>query len=233
MNIQFGSTRSPFARATQTNTQQTTKQKASENEAPTAKQVETQIYQNFANDYAKNQQESAELQALTAKMKNGEQLTPEEEQYMKSKNPEMYKEAEEIAKESKQYQNALDQAETKEDVDKVKVETLAKYASELKSVENNPYIPDGKKLEIAEKINEQLNVVAKNHTEFVSSEAFDKLPHEANVDETTSATATAENETIAPDEEAVKEQIHHIKKSVVDKNKNIVPMGDGRVNAKA
>ncbi len=185
MNIQFGSMRSPFARAMQTNTQQSVGQKRNnadnEYQKTTAKQIETRIYQNFADDYAKNQQESAKLKVLTEKMKNGEQLTPEEEQYLKSKNPEMHKEAEEIAKESKQYQNALEQAKTKEDVDTIKVKTLLKYVSELKSVENNPYIPDSKKLEIAEKINEQLGILSKNHTEFISSESFEELPHEVEV----------------------------------------------------
>lgn len=238
MNIQFGSTRSPFARATQTNSQQNVKQKESSNyndnekQTPTAKQIETKIYQNFADDYTKNQQESTELKSLTTKMKKGEPLTPEEEQYLKSKNPEMYKEAEEVAKESKQYQNALKQATTKEDVDKIKVETLSKYASELKSVENNPHIPDSKKLEIAEKINKQLGILSKNHTEFLSSESFEELPYAEKVSDTVSTTAKNEDVT-APDEKSVEEQIQYIQKSVAENRKNTVSTDYGRVNIKA
>lgn len=165
-----------------------------EKENLTEQERELQFYQDFTNECTKNKQHYEELKALAEKMKKGDILTAEEEQYLKTENPELYKEAEEIIKESKKYQKALEEAKTKEDVENVKVNTLAQYANELKLVVNNPYIPDGKKVEIAEKINKKVAIMAEQHAEFVKSEEFDKLPSELNANADGDLTAKQQND---------------------------------------
>lgn len=224
MNINIRTTLSPFMNVSygNGNGDKNNIQKANKAENLTEQQRKLQVYQDFAEEYAKNKQLSNELQALTEKMKNGKMLTAEEEQYLKTQNPEMYKEAEEIAKESKKYQKALEEAETKEDVEDLKVNTLSQYASELKSVKNNPYIPEGKKLEVAEKISKKLTVIVEHHTNFVMSEKFDELPTEFDINKeeasTTKTQKDVEDEEAVIDEKSIEENVNYIKSRVKENN---------------
>lgn len=159
----------------QTIKQQNTKETTPEEKANmTPEERQISLYK----EQASHNRKSAEVKQLADKMKNGERLTPEEEAYLQAENPEMYEDAQEVVKELRAYEKALKDVKTKDDVDALKMNTLSKFSNELSSVEHNPYIDDGKKLEIAEKISKKLFVVQEKHIEFLDSEQYESLPNE-------------------------------------------------------
>ncbi len=161
--------------------QQNTKETTPEERANmTAQEREIALYK----EHATHNRKSAEVKQLADKMKNGERLTPEEEAYLQAENPEMYEDAQEVVKEMRAYEKALKEVKTKEDVDALKMNTLSKFSNELSSVEHNPYIDDGKKLEIAEKISKKLFVVQEKHIKFLESEQYEALPNKTLSNET-------------------------------------------------
>lgn len=112
------------------------------------------------------------------KIMAGGTLTPDEEKYLEQNNPEALKKYKEIKAEKKLYEEKLKKCRTKEEVERVKLNTLGEYASALKKVVNDPLIPKSEKLAKAREMLAKTNNVQNVHISFVNSSEYEELPTE-------------------------------------------------------
>jgi len=139
---------------------------------PLAKQI-----LQYKDDMAR-MRESNKLADISAKVKAGSALTSEEIEYLQKNNPEIYREYVEVKSEKQAYERQLKSCKTKEDVERLKMTKMGSFMAEAKSVMNNPNLPKGKKLELAEKLLKKIMGVQKVHMKFVESEEYHSLPTE-------------------------------------------------------
>lgn len=169
---------------------------------------EERILNQYKEDAAK-MRENQKLNEITSKMKAGEALTPEEEQYIAKKNPDLYRSYKEMLQEKDAYKEELKHCKTKEQADRARLNKMSSYLCELKRVVNNPAIPDGKKYEIAEKLLAKTSYINKAHNEFVQSGAYAKLPTEEEYKEEKKAdspdTEVKDGEDVEQDEDTSKD----------------------------
>ena len=85
--------------------------------------------------------ESNFQQELQAKLDSGQELTPEEEQYLEKVNPDALKEHEKLKEEVAAYRKQLQNCRTKKDVEKLKLYKMGQFMSEVMTVSNDPHIP--------------------------------------------------------------------------------------------
>ena len=112
------------------------------------------------------------------KIMAGGTLTPDEEKYLEQNNPEALKKYKEIKAEKKSYEEKLRKCKTKDEVERVKMNTMGEYAASLKKVVNDPLIPKSEKLAKAQEMLAKTNNVQDVHISFVNSPEYEELPTE-------------------------------------------------------
>lgn len=112
------------------------------------------------------------------KIMAGGTLTPDEEKYLEQNNPEALKKYKEIKAEKKSYEEKLRKCKTKDEVERVKMNTMGEYATSLKKVVNDPLIPKSEKLAKAQEMLAKTNNVQDVHISFVNSPEYEELPTE-------------------------------------------------------
>lgn len=123
-------------------------------------------------------QDDNKLSGIDSKLKLGGELTDKELEYLREKNPELYKKALAIKEERKQYKKSLQNARTKEEVERIKSNKMQTFLSEASSVKNNPNISSEKKEEVLEQLNRRMAGISKEHAKFKASMEYQKLPEE-------------------------------------------------------
>lgn len=135
--------------------------------------------------------EGNQLSSIKTKLISGGELTLEEIDYLKKKNPQLYKEYQDAKAEKEAYKRQLKNCKTKEDVDRVKLTKMQGYMAQAKSITNNPNIPKGQKLGMLQRILMKTSFIQKGHMEFINSGQYSSLPTEA--EEAQEAKKDAEN----------------------------------------
>lgn len=165
---------------------------------------------NWFQEDMQRMREGNELASISYKLKSGDSLTPEEVEYLQKNAPELYREYMEIRAEKEAYERQLKNCKTKEEVDRLKINKMNGILSQAKSVLNNPSIPKGKKLEMAEKFLMKVMGIQDVHMKFVEDGHYATLPTEEEAAEEQKAKAEASKkvaEALAPEEEeAVSEE---------------------------
>lgn len=157
-------------------------------------------------EQAEEERKRSATSELYTKLQSGGTLTAEEIAYLKENDPEALADYEKAQAEKKAYEQALKNCKTKEDVDRLKLNRMGNFAAQAKSIANNPYIPKEKKLELMQKLNNEVCLIRDAHSEFVKSRAYEDLPEEAEIaEENAKENATANDEILAEQEEEVKE----------------------------
>lgn len=123
-------------------------------------------------------QDDNKLSGIDSKLKLGGELTDKELEYLREKNPELYKKALAIKEERKQYKKSLQNARTKEEVERIKSNKMQTFLSEASYVKNNPNISSEKKEEVLEQLNRRMAGISKEHAKFKASMEYQKLPEE-------------------------------------------------------
>ncbi|MDD6196003.1 MAG: hypothetical protein PUB12_03855 [[Clostridium] aminophilum] len=118
------------------------------------------------------------MEAITNKVMYGNDLTPEEMDYIKEKNPALYRQLMEEEAEAKLVEEKLKRSETKEEARQVIWGETAKALSVAKSVSSNPHISEADKLAILGKQLRKVKNAAEKMEKFQKSGAFEKLPTE-------------------------------------------------------
>lgn len=126
--------------------------------------------------------ESNFQQELQAKLDSGQELTPEEEQYLEKVNPDALKEHEKLKEEVAAYRKQLQNCRTKRDVEKLKLYKMGQFMSEVKTVSNDPHIPKAKKKAMLEQILKRTYAIEKEHNDYTKTPEYqakpDKEPYE-------------------------------------------------------
>jgi hypothetical protein len=130
-------------------------------------------------EQAAENRETNQQTDIDNKIMYGGTLTPEEEKYLEKNNPSALQKYKEIKAEKKSYEDKLEHCKTKDEVQKLKTETLGGYLSSMKKTENDPYIPLSEKLAKAQELLAKTRNIEKTELKFMASAKYESLPTEA------------------------------------------------------
>lgn len=116
---------------------------------------------------------------IRTKLATGKKLTQEEMQYLQKNDPQTYQKAKAIEEEQKSYEEELKRCETKEDVQRIRMNRTAAALSVVNSVKSNPAIPESAKLGIIWQQLQKNMALEETISEFVKSGRYSQLPTEA------------------------------------------------------
>lgn len=123
------------------------------------------------------------LTAIHTKLDAGGTLTPEERDYLKSKDPEAYRELVAEERAQRAYEQALRRCKTQDEVRRLQTSHINNSLMVVRSVEHNSHIPLQKKLEIAMREKRRVDDVAASTQAFIRRGDYEKLPTDAEVTE--------------------------------------------------
>ena len=125
----------------------------------------------------KQNKENSKINGIANKVTNGENLTPEEEQYLAEKNPGLLNSYRQAKLEQKAYEEKLKNCETKDEVQRLKTNTVNGYLSEMSAAKGTGN--KGAIVATAKKVLAKLKNIEKAEIEFIKSGAYSNLPTEA------------------------------------------------------
>lgn len=140
----------------------------------TAEERQLQDFREQAEQMRKSQKHAN----IDAKLAAGEELTPEEIEYLRQNNPQALKDYEDIQKERESYKRALRNCRTKEEVERLKYTKMGQFMAEAKKISSNACIPKGKKVALLKRILQQATAVEDEHREFLKTSRYASLPTE-------------------------------------------------------
>lgn len=167
---------------------------------------EERMLEQFKKELEQNREQSRNTD-IANKIMNGEDLTPEEERYLAQKNPGQLSNYRHMKEERKAYEEKLQKCKTKDEVQRLKTETMSSYLAELKST------PGSAKAAKAVEIIGKVRNVMKAEAHFIKSGEYAKLPTEA-------------DEAIERSEERMEEyeeMLEEVKESVSPEEEDITP----------
>ena len=126
---------------------------------------------------AEENRRSSYISSLDSKLKSGKTLTSEELNWLKENQPELYQEAVKIQREREAYKKKLEKCRTKEDVERLHKEQLQGFFSEAQAIMRTN-LPKLKKAIEVEKILKRMSAVLDEHSKFISSDRYNRLPEE-------------------------------------------------------
>lgn len=126
-------------------------------------------------------QENKRAEEISAKVRSGQDLSPDEIAYLQRERPQVYRDYLEIKNEKEAYGQKLKKCKTKEEVDRLKVEQLSQYAAQAKKISNNPNIPLSAKYSFAMKILGKISAISEKEAEFKMSAAYRNLESEEDI----------------------------------------------------
>lgn len=148
---------------------------------------------------AEKMRENNQMASIDAKMKSGEGLTPEEEEYLKQNSKDAYREYQEIKEEREAYKKQLKSCKTKEDVEKLKLNKMGNFMAQAQKISNNPVIPKGKKRGLMEKLLKKTMGVQKVHLAFTKTSKYHNLPTEEELTERVKEKTKGQKEIVEKD----------------------------------
>ena len=124
------------------------------------------------------EREGNEYSSIYAKIQSGQELSPAEEDKLRTKDPKMYMEYKADRMEEEAYEKKLKNCKTKEEAERLHVNRMNGKLSELKSIVNNPNIPKSEKLKEAQRILGDTTKTTQIFHTFTKSAEFKELPTE-------------------------------------------------------
>ncbi len=124
---------------------------------------------------AKEASDSMVIENIRAKLKAGIRLTSEEMEILKKKAPALYRKAVEAEKERKAYNSKLRQCKSKEEVEKVKASAVSKFSAEISAAQSSG-AGQATIMDTMESVQIRMAAVMNEHTKFVSSASYQRLP---------------------------------------------------------
>lgn len=140
----------------------------------TAEERQLQEFREQAEQMRKSQKHAN----IDAKLAAGEELTPEEIEYLRQNNPQALKDYEDTQRERENYKRALRNCRTKEEVERLKYTKMGQFMAEAKKISSNACIPKGKKVALLKRILQQATAVEDEHKEFLKTSRYASLPTE-------------------------------------------------------
>lgn len=167
---------------------------------------EERMLQHFQEQLEANR-ESSEYSQIYSKVASGQELTAAELDKLRQKDPKMYMEYRADRMEQEAYERRLKNCKTKEEAERLHVNTINGKLSELKSIVNNPNIPKGEKLKQAQRIMGDTLRSAETYHTFIKSTDFKELPTEEEVLEAKKLENEMEEVQSNPSDSVVQEEL--------------------------
>lgn len=191
---------------------------------------EQHMLQHFKDEMESNNEASIKT-AIDGKIAAGGTLTPEEERYLEQKDPASLQRYRQAKMEKKAYEEKLKRCKTKDEVDRLKTNTMSGYLASFKKIENDPCIPLSEKLAKAQEMLAKSRNIEEVEIKFKASAEYENLPTEAELTEERAEEYTERNEEALEDiEEAVENNEDELK---VEDNVDIQNETDLDVNRQA
>lgn len=133
---------------------------------------EQRLLEQFKEELAHNREQSRNNE-LANKIMNGEDLTPEEEKYLAQNNPGQLSNYRRAKAERQAYEEELRKCKTKDEVQRLKTNTMNAYLAELKAAPGEAKV--AKAMELIGKVRN----VQKAELHFIESGGYAQLPTEA------------------------------------------------------
>lgn len=180
---------------------------------------------------AENVRKSNIISAIDGKLKAGGELSDDELAYLKAHNPQLYQEAMEIRQERAAYKKALENCETKEDVERLNSNRIQSALSQVNSIRGNPNIPQGAKVGLMEKIMRRLMGTQSEHQKFIRTKEYADLPSEEELKEEEAKrknkdSAVSEETELQNPEEKPSEELEELRKELADPSNQEQPEPD-------
>lgn len=183
----------------------------------TAEERQLQDFREQAEQMRKSQKHAN----IDAKLAAGEELTPEEIEYLRQNNPQALKDYEDTQRERENYKRALRNCRTKEDVERLKYTKMGQFMAEAKKISSNACIPKGKKVALLKRILQQATAVEDEHKEFLKTSRYASLPTEEEAREAEKAEKEQrEAETTGADETENTEEVKDTDEEDAEGTKN-------------
>lgn len=144
----------------------------------TEEKSEAERMQDMLKMQAENNQKASKIGSIDSKLKTGKKLTKDDLEYLKENMPDLYEEANIAETERASYEQKLENAKTKDEVEKIKEEKVVDFHGKVKNIMNNTLLSDDKKYNLMMQVHSSLNGVNEVHKEFIFSGNFEKLPRE-------------------------------------------------------
>lgn len=183
----------------------------------TAEERQLQDFREQAEQMRKSQKHAN----IDAKLAAGEELTPEEIEYLRQNNPQTLKDYEDTQRERENYKRALRNCRTKEEVERLKYTKMGQFIAEAKKISSNACIPKGKKVALLKRILQQATAVEDEHKEFLKTSRYAGLPTEEEAREVEKAEKEQrEAETTGADETENTEEVKDTDAEDAEETKN-------------
>ena len=171
----------------------------------------------------KQNKENSKINGIANKVTNGEDLTPEEEQYLAAKNPGLFNSYKQAKLEQKAYEQKLKNCKTKDEVQRLKTNTVNGYLAEMSAAKGTG--SKGAIVATAKKVLAKLKNIEKVELEFIESGAYSSLPTEADEQIEETRETVEENERLLEEiSEAVDDNKELIEETEADNGDNAAPV---------
>lgn len=171
----------------------------------------------------KQNKENSKINGIANKVTNGEDLTPEEEQYLAAKNPGLFNSYKQAKLEQKAYEEKLKNCKTKDEVQRLKTNTVNGYLAEMSAAKGTG--SKGAIVATAKKVLAKLKNIEKVELEFIESGAYSSLPTEADEQIEETRETVEENEKFLEEiSEAVDDNKELIGETEADNGDNVAPV---------
>ena len=171
----------------------------------------------------KQNKENSKINGIANKVTNGEDLTPEEEQYLAAKNPGLFNSYKQAKLEQKAYEEKLKNCKTKDEVQRLKTNTVNGYLAEMSAAKGTG--SKGAIVATAKKVLAKLRNIEKVELEFIESGAYSSLPTEADEQIEETRENVEENERLLEEiSEAVDDNKELIEETEADNGDNAAPV---------
>ena len=171
----------------------------------------------------KQNKENSKINGIANKVTNGEDLTPEEEQYLAAKNPGLFNRYKQAKLEQKAYEEKLKNCKTKDEVQRLKTNTVNGYLAEMSAAKGTG--SKGAVVATAKKVLAKLKNIEKVELEFIESGAYSSLPTEADEQIEETRETVEENEKLLEEiSEAVDDNKELIEETEADNGDNAAPV---------
>ena len=171
----------------------------------------------------KQNKENSKINGIANKVTNGEDLTPEEEQYLAAKNPGLFNSYKQAKLEQKAYEEKLKNCKTKDEVQRLKTNTVNGYLAEMSAAKGTG--SKGAIVATAKKVLAKLKNIEKVELEFIESGVYSSLPTEADEQIEETRETVEENERLLEEiSEAVDDNKELIEETEADNGDNAAPV---------
>jgi len=171
----------------------------------------------------KQNKENSKINGIANKVTNGEDLTPEEEQYLAAKNPGLFNSYKQAKLEQKAYEEKLKNCKTKDEVQRLKTNTVNGYLAEMSAAKGTG--SKGAIVATAKKVLAKLKNIEKVELEFIESGAYSSLPTEADEQIEETRETVEENERLLEEiSETVDDNKELIEETEADNGDNAAPV---------